>query len=326
MAGKKIIQLPSLGRNLIGSDLLEVSVNGTGSYKITGQEIMNASSVFWGDIQGGLSNQTDVFNAIMLAANQAIWGGIGGDLTQQNDLQSALNSKQSTLVSGVNIATINYQDLTLGGNINTANLISANNHFPYYDAANDQFLNSNLYYEGGDTSRLYHKTNIFGNIIPNFILDSSDGYYQIGAKDDINWPNPQTGINFNVYQNQFAITVGNEYNPKINYSYDNMYLMGGSMNSSYITLNDYGASLLSQQGSVSIYGQSGVSINGIYGNVNLEGFNVYIGTQSDLSIYSNTITLLNPNNFEFGPFTPSNKYLRIIDNSGQAYFIQLNTL
>lgn len=46
MAGVKIVDLPSLGRDLISTDLLELSlVGGSGSRKITGQEIMNASKL-----------------------------------------------------------------------------------------------------------------------------------------------------------------------------------------------------------------------------------------------------------------------------------------
>jgi hypothetical protein len=45
MAGIKIVDLPALGRDLISTDLLEVSLNGSGSRKITGQEIMNASKL-----------------------------------------------------------------------------------------------------------------------------------------------------------------------------------------------------------------------------------------------------------------------------------------
>ena len=45
MAGVKIVDLPALGRDLISTDLLEVSLNGGGSRKITGQEIMNASKL-----------------------------------------------------------------------------------------------------------------------------------------------------------------------------------------------------------------------------------------------------------------------------------------
>jgi hypothetical protein len=46
MAGIKIVDLPPLGRDLASTDLLELSLaGGTGSRKITGQEIMNTSKL-----------------------------------------------------------------------------------------------------------------------------------------------------------------------------------------------------------------------------------------------------------------------------------------
>jgi hypothetical protein len=46
MAGIKIVNLPAVGRDLISTDLFELSlVGGSGSRKITGQEIMNASKL-----------------------------------------------------------------------------------------------------------------------------------------------------------------------------------------------------------------------------------------------------------------------------------------
>jgi hypothetical protein len=46
MAGIKIVDLPAVGRDLAATDLFEMSlVGGTGSRKITGQEIMNASKL-----------------------------------------------------------------------------------------------------------------------------------------------------------------------------------------------------------------------------------------------------------------------------------------
>ena len=46
MAGIKIVDLPALGRDLVATDLLELSLaGGTGSRKITGQEIINASKL-----------------------------------------------------------------------------------------------------------------------------------------------------------------------------------------------------------------------------------------------------------------------------------------
>ncbi len=45
MAGIKIVDLPALGRDLLSTDLFEMSIGGTASRKITGQEIMNASKL-----------------------------------------------------------------------------------------------------------------------------------------------------------------------------------------------------------------------------------------------------------------------------------------
>lgn len=47
----------------------------------------------------------------------AIWGGITGTLSDQTDLSSALSGKQSTLVSGTNIKTINGESLLGNGNL-----------------------------------------------------------------------------------------------------------------------------------------------------------------------------------------------------------------
>ena len=323
MAGKKIIELPSLGRNLISTDLLEVSVNGTGSYKITGQEIMNASSVFWGDIQGNLPNQSDLWNAIVGASEQAVWGSIGGNLTQQTDLQSQLNLKQDFLSSGINIKTINYQDILGGGNINVANLISANSHFPYYNAENYEFVNSKLYYDGGDTNRLYHNVNSFGNDVPNLILDGLMGWYQIGQKDNIDWPNPQTGINFNVYNNTFALTVGSPYNPKLNYFDNSFYIMGGSNNLAMISLNDYGAALQHQMGVASMYGSFGVNIDGAQGNVQIQGFNVFMNSQTGIGMYTDKLQFWNANMFDSGTKTQTNKYFKITDENGVEYWVPM---
>lgn len=60
-------------------------------------------------------------NVISNTQTSAEWGNITGTLSDQTDLNTALNSKQSTLVSGTNIKTINNQsllgsgDITIGG-------------------------------------------------------------------------------------------------------------------------------------------------------------------------------------------------------------------
>ena len=47
----------------------------------------------------------------------ASWGSISGALSSQTDLQSALNTKQNTLVSGTNIKTVNGNSLLGSGNL-----------------------------------------------------------------------------------------------------------------------------------------------------------------------------------------------------------------
>ena len=46
-----------------------------------------------------------------------VWGDIEGNLSDQEDLQEALNEKQDTLVSGTNIKTINNESILGEGNI-----------------------------------------------------------------------------------------------------------------------------------------------------------------------------------------------------------------
>lgn len=46
------------------------------------------------------------------------WGQIEGTLSNQTDLNNALSGKQSTLVSGTNIKTINNESILGSGNIN----------------------------------------------------------------------------------------------------------------------------------------------------------------------------------------------------------------
>lgn len=52
-----------------------------------------------------------------LVGNNALWGNITGLLSNQTDLQAALDSKQETLVNGVNIRTINGLDLLGTGDL-----------------------------------------------------------------------------------------------------------------------------------------------------------------------------------------------------------------
>ena len=80
----------------------------------------------WGDITGNVENQEDLVEYIDNHTPEVVWGGITGDITDQEDLQeelsllatkSELSGKQDTLVSGVNIKTVNDQSLLGPGNI-----------------------------------------------------------------------------------------------------------------------------------------------------------------------------------------------------------------
>lgn len=80
----------------------------------------------WGDITGNVENQKDLVEYIDNHTPEVVWGGITGDIADQEDLQeelsllatkSELSGKQDTLVSGVNIKTVNDQSLLGPGNI-----------------------------------------------------------------------------------------------------------------------------------------------------------------------------------------------------------------
>jgi hypothetical protein len=76
MAGIKIVDLPAVGRDLIATDLLELSLaGGTGSRKITGQEIMNASKLS--------VNNTPIINGTV---GRVLFQGTGDVLQQSANL------------------------------------------------------------------------------------------------------------------------------------------------------------------------------------------------------------------------------------------------
>lgn len=76
MAGIKIVDLPALGRDLAATDLLELSLaGGTGSRKITGQEIINASKLNVGN--------TPIING---AVGQVLFQGTGDILQESANL------------------------------------------------------------------------------------------------------------------------------------------------------------------------------------------------------------------------------------------------
>ena len=77
----------------------ETLVSGTNIKTINGETLLG---------EGGITIE---------AGNTAIWGDIEGTLSNQEDLQEALNEKQETLVSGTNIKTINGETLLGEGDV-----------------------------------------------------------------------------------------------------------------------------------------------------------------------------------------------------------------
>jgi hypothetical protein len=91
MAGIKIVDLPAVGRDLAATDLFEMSLaGGTGSRKITGQEIMNASKLS--------VNNTPVING---TAGRIFFQG------STNVLQQSANLFWDNTVSGLQLQTEN---------------------------------------------------------------------------------------------------------------------------------------------------------------------------------------------------------------------------
>jgi hypothetical protein len=173
MPSIKISQLPAKGTAIAPTDLVEISeFDGTGytSKSITGQEIIDGLPVppaEWGHIIGDITSQVDLqtelnskFDNPTGNTTQYLNGAgtpttldknaVGlGNVDNTSDLnkpistatQTALNSKQATLVSGTNLKTINGNDLLGSGDLsvgmpsfveyNTANSTIWNNGFGY---------------------------------------------------------------------------------------------------------------------------------------------------------------------------------------------------
>jgi len=122
----KISELTPKGANLEATDLLEISeatADGYTSKSITGEEIINAAqSGLQAELVSGTNIKTINGTSLLGSGDLSItasasWGSITGTLSTQTDLQSALDSKQATLVSGTNIKTINGSSLLGSGDI-----------------------------------------------------------------------------------------------------------------------------------------------------------------------------------------------------------------
>ena len=114
MAGKKIGELTPLGRNLIATDELELSLAGSaGSRKITGAEIIGAA--------GGVSSVTGTSPIVSSGGSTPAISINVANASQNGYLSSTdwstFNGKQDALVSGTNIKTINSTSLLGSGDL-----------------------------------------------------------------------------------------------------------------------------------------------------------------------------------------------------------------
>ena len=136
MAGIKIVDLPAVGRDLAATDLFEMSlVGGTGSRKITGQEIMNASKLS--------VNNTPVING---TAGRIFFQGSTNVLQQSANLfwdntNGRLGIGTNTPVSILNLNSNNNPRLTLSevGRTETSSIQMIQGSIQF---------NANAYYDG----------------------------------------------------------------------------------------------------------------------------------------------------------------------------------
>lgn len=245
MAGKKIIQLPSLGRDLISTDLLEVSVNGTGSYKITGAEIL-----------GAVPPSVNPTNLFIPFNNQGVFG----------------DSRFS------------------------------------YESNNREIL-THTYYD-----------QIYGPDKPNLVLDSVNKYYLLGEN-----PNgsiyPNKGIQFSGSAMALSLAMG--FQPAMTADLNDSTRLWSAYGSGGVSVGEWGSSIYNYNGSVDLNGQFGVIINSNYGNVNLQGGQIYMNSQTNIGIFAENLQFWNANMFDGNVRTPSGKYFKIKDENGVEYYIPM---
>lgn len=205
MAGVKIVDLPALGRDLISTDLLEVSLNGGGSRKITGQEIMNASKLAIGS--------TPIVSGTV---GRLLFQGTGNVLSQPSSLfYDAVNNRlgigtttpgasldvvyESTFQSRIDMygTLYMYNNITsLSGNIWLSDGYAigdwgtGNNRIEFYNNRMSFFGN------GNEALRIVGST---GNLLVNTVTDAGfrldvNGTARVNAQLEVNSTNSTQGI------------------------------------------------------------------------------------------------------------------------------------
>jgi len=196
MAGIKIVDLPAVGRDLAATDLFEMSlVGGTGSRKITGQEIMNASklsvnnipvingtsgriffqgstnvlqqsgNLFWDNTNGRLgigtatpSSQIDVFEIYPIISARIATSGIG----KFNYLNGA--------------GTVEYAGIHLNANSGEMRMFTNTSYFPTFYSSNAERMRiattGNVLI--GTTTDAGYKLDVNGNVRVNNLFPTGN--------------------------------------------------------------------------------------------------------------------------------------------------------
>jgi len=165
MAGKKINDLTALGRNLASTDLLELSLaGGTGSRKITGQEIINA-------IPSGITIGTTAITSGTVG--RVLFEGTGNVVQESANL--FWDNTNGRLGVGTSSPT---NTLELTKNQNAPTRIIINNTNAGNLAGSELLLNSN-------SSSLFAVGKVSSSYTPYKIIGVSDGYLLNVTSGDI---------------------------------------------------------------------------------------------------------------------------------------------
>jgi len=173
MAGIKIVDLPAVGRDLAATDLFEMSlVGGTGSRKITGQEIMNASKLNVGS--------TPVING---SGGGVFFQGTGNVLQQSSNFTWD-NPNQTLYIGGL---------ASFGGNTDQIRASSNSGNFDFLSNLPIRFLQRT-----GSVERMRIVSST-GNVLINTTTDAGfrldvNGTARVNAQLEVNSVNSTQGI------------------------------------------------------------------------------------------------------------------------------------
>jgi hypothetical protein len=144
MAGKKIGELTPLGRNLISTDELELSLTGSeGSRKVTGAQItagLQPTLVSGTNIK--TVNSTTILGSGNIAVQPTLVSGTNIRTVNGNTLLGSSDiAVQPTLVSGTNIKTVNGNNILGSGDVAISGGI-AGIHLPFGVATTNFYTNN----------------------------------------------------------------------------------------------------------------------------------------------------------------------------------------